>query len=217
MNFGQKLLLAAAALLVPVLSHADPISGNPNLTTGGFSFSNFSCSTSGSGLAPGLSNCGGIDVSSLAAPDSGVRFSGGFGANLLSTENVLVSYDVNSVDPIYAMGLFTYGAFFGNSNATVNTSIFDTNNALVSQANVICDSNGCNGNGNFLLNGFYNDLHVIQSVTMSSGLGLTITSPIDNTFTAAPEPSTNALLGAGLVGGALLMRRRNAKKAQAAA
>ena len=217
MNLGQKLLLTAAALLVPVLSHADPISGNPSLTTGGFSFSNFSCSTSGGGPFGSLSNCGGVDVSSLTGPDAGVRFSGGMGSNLLSSENVLFSYNVNSVDPIYSMGLFTYGSFVGDSNASVTASVYDSNNALLQQATIMCNAAGGSGDNALALNGFYNDLHVTQSVTMNSGLGLSVMSPIDNTFTAAPEPSTTALLGAGLVGGALLLRRRTAKTAHVTA
>ncbi len=216
MNFGKKLMLTAVAVLAPVVMNAATVSSHPALSVGGLSFNDFTCSVTKGGFGAQPANCGQINVNTITQPGVGIEFSSGFTAYPLSFDDALIHYNVSSSDGgISSIGLGFNGNFYGLAIASVTESVY-AGEKLVGFADVACSVIGCNRTENILLDGVYNNLHVIKDIKVSGLAGFSDISHVDQTFTTTPEPSTTALLGLGLVSASFFARRRAAKKAASA-
>ena len=214
MNFGQKLMMTAVAILAPVMMNAATVTSNPSLSVNGLSFDNFTCSISKGGLGAQPSSCNQINVNTITKPGYGIEFSSGFTTGFINSfDDAVLHFDVSSTDGISAIGLGFNGTFLGLGVSSVTEQVYH-GEQLVGSASVTCSIIGCSQTENILLDGIYNNLHVIKDINVNSNiLGLAQISNIDQTFTTTPEPSSTALLGTGLFAAGFFLRRRAAKKA----
>ncbi len=213
MRFSKSLIFTAALAVLPVLSHADPVTSNPTLTTGNLSFGGFSCTLSQYGAAtPG--SCNNIDVSTIASPGNGIKFVSGFSAfGKDAYTDAQIDYNVSSTTGISKVGLFFNGDFYGKAIAAVTESIYN-DGAQVGFAEVACGAGeaGCTQSDEIQLSGSYSNLSVQKDIFLASysGNSGSYASYIDQTFndaTPTPEPASIAMLGTSLLGAGLLRRR----------
>lgn len=221
MRFTKAILVSAASLLLPLLGQATPVNTVGTLSVGGLSFDNFACSVTKQGVA-GPTSCGKIDVSTISNPAQGIQFSSGFLAGslgFLSFDDATINYHVTSAAGIDKIGLDFNGTFYGWAISSVTETVKDSNNNIVGFATVQCGPGaiGCTRSDSIALNGVYNDLYVVKDINVSSFVGLAQISYVDQTFSLAPEPGSLAMLGAGLLGVAGLLRRRSKLAAAKAA
>lgn len=212
MRISKAILLSAATLMLPFLGQATSVQSDPTLMIGGMTFNDFSCTVTHQGAA-GPRGCGNIAVSTITHPGTGIQFASGFVAGSLgfvSFDDAVINYHVNSTAGIDKVGLDFNGTFYGYAVSSVTESIFNSNGTMVGFASVACgpDAVGCKRTDNITLNGTYTDLYIQKDINVSSFVGLSEISYIDQTFADAPEPSSFAMLGAGLLGAAGLLRRR---------
>lgn len=214
MRISKAILLSAATLMLPFLGQATSVQSDPTLMIGGMTFNDFSCNVTHQGVA-GPRGCGNIAVSTITHPGTGIQFSSGFAAGSLgfvSFDDATINYHVNSTAGIDTVGLDFNGTFYGYAVSSVTESVFNSDGAMVGFASVACGpdalSVGCKRTDNIKLNGTYTDLYIQKDINVGSWAGLAQISYIDQTFSNAPEPSSFAMLGAGLLGAAGLLRRR---------
>ncbi len=220
MRFTKSIVIAAIACMIPIAGHASPVKWSTTLSIDGLTFDDFTCHVHGAGLRSPY-NCGAqqIGVSTITSPGVGIQFSSGFNAAPFSFDDVALTYEVKSSKPITSIGLDFDGTFWGYAISSVTESVF-SGNKLVGFAKVACGAVpgvdiGCTQTDTITLNGGYTDLHVEKDIDVWGLCGLAEASIVDQTFGAdAPEPSSMALIGSGLLATSLLVRRR-VKLAQA--
>lgn len=211
MKFSKTLLITAIAALVPIASHAASVTSSPSLSIGGLAFNDFSCTVSNGGIYATPNHCDQINVNTITQPGTGIEFSSGFFAGPFSFDDATLDYNVSSVSGITAVGLDFNGTFFGYAVSSVTESVYDANGNWVTTAYVSCGSDslgGCYRNDEILLNGVYNDLHIVKDIHTTGIMGISESSVIDQTFAQAPEPGSLALMGIGLLGAGSFLRRR---------
>ncbi len=215
MHFSKKLLLTAVACLAPAISHAAPVTAGTSLSVGGLNFSNFGCTvnmSSPNGTAATPTACDQISVDAITQPGTGISFTSGFTA--LSTgaaafSDAVLTYNLSSAMGISSVGLSFNGWFSGLAITSVTESVYD-GSQLVGFAKVNCGTIGdCVQSDNITLNGSYNNLFIKKDINVTAANGVAQASYVDQTFTAAPEPGSTALLGSGLLAVAGLLRRRS--------
>ena len=218
MHHSRRRNWLAAALVASSLAlgtaHAAPISGPSSLAVAGVSFSDFGCTVTKSGTAyPGA--CSSITVG--ANPQgNGIEFSSGFAALPNSFADATLSYRASDADGITGVSLGFNGTFLGYAIASVTETIRDAaTNAQVGFLQVSCSKIDCTRNdpevGFIPLNGTYTDLLVQKDINVSAGVGVALTSIIDQGYrTNVPEPVSMALLGSGLIGLGVMGRRKRA-------
>ena len=209
MQLSKSILIAAVAVLTPLASHAAPITTNPSLSVSGLNFGNFSCTLTRGGALATPYDCSEVNVNTISNP-AGIEITSGFGA-ILGFDDAVVKYSVSSAStPIHSVGLFFDGAFDGMAISRVTESVF-SGQTLVGTATVSCGAYaGCSQTDNIVLNGWYSSLNVEKDIYVAAGAGDATVSIIDQTFdvASAPEPSSMALFGSGILGAALFLRRR---------
>ncbi len=211
MRFSKSILIAAVTVIAPLISQADTVSSNPTLSVAGLTFNNFSCAVTGEG-AQTPSSCDAINVMTITQPGNGIQFSSGFstsGKN--SFTDAEINYNVSSVKGVDTVGLDFNGNFWGRAIASVTETIFN-DGVEVGKAYVACGSGnaGCTMTDNITLTGLFTDLYIQKDIQLDSyarNAGANL-SYVDQTFSAAPEPSSIAMLAGGLLAGVGLLRRR---------
>lgn len=219
MRFDKSILLTVAVSLLPLASQGRSVKSDPTLSTGGITFSDFSCNvTKIHGASP--NNCGSIAVSTINWPADGLQFSGDFNANsnkYVSFDNTTLKYLVTSDSAINSIGLDFDGTFYGEAISSVTESIY-SNGHQVGFAEIACGTAvGCTRSNTITLDGSFRDLWVTENIDVASYLGVANIVYVNNTFDSAiaPEPSSMALIGAGLLGVAAFRRRsRKGKSAE---
>ncbi len=212
MQFSKQIILAAVAMIAPAVIQAASISSNPTLSVGGLTFDSFSCSVSGSGTLVSPSGCGEINVNTITQPGTGIQISSGFFAAKGSVDAV-VDYHVASPIALSTVGLYFDGSFAGEAITKVTESVFSGGNQ-VGFASVECGSAGlgagCSRTDNIVLSGSFTDLYIQKDIFLAAGsMSNASTSVIDQTFSsAAPEPSSIALMGSGLLAAGAFLRRK---------
>ena len=216
MHFTKQLLIAAIATIAPAVMHGATITSNPTLSIGGLTFNGFTCSLSKGGVLAQPSSCGQVNVNTTTVPGTGIEISSGFTAALGSFSDAVINYHVSSNTGINNVGLDFDGSFAGLGIASVSETVYSGSNQ-VGFADVTCGvASGCTRTDNILLNGTYTDLSIKKDINVTAAFGSAQTSIIDQTFSStAPEPSSMALFGSGLVGAAALLRRKTRKTTQA--
>jgi hypothetical protein len=213
MRFHKSILLAAALSLLPLASQARSIKSDPTLSVDGMTFNDFSCKVTREGSA-GPNACGPIGVSIMTHPGAGLLFSSEFKADSfrsVSFDDATIDYHVKSNTGINAIGLDFDGAFYGSAISSVTESIYNSDGQQIGSLKVACGIEpGCSYWDAVSLDGSYKDLWVKEDIDVASFVGGANISYIHDTFDAAvaPEPSSMAMLGAGLLGIAALRRRR---------
>ena len=199
------MIFAAVALVAPLAINAASITSTNTLSSGGLNFSNFGCSISSDGGNNSTPNtCSQINVSTLSNP-SGIQFSSGFEATRGAFEDADLSYSVTStVGAITSVGLYFNGTFEGLAVTQVTETVFapGSNNALATLTVTCSAAAGCpDQTENIALNGSYTSLNIQKDIDLSANSrGTAAGSIVDQTFsTAAPEPASLALMGAGLL------------------
>jgi hypothetical protein len=216
MRFSKAILIGAASLMLPLLGQADTVASDPTLMVGGLTFNNFSCISTQQGPGAMPTTCGGIGVQTITHPGTGIQFSSTWAAGSLfsppSADDSTIDYHVSaSGSYINKVGLSFDGWFEGLAISSVTESVFDSKGDMVGYAKVACDLAGCSRTDTITLNGNYSDLYIQKDINTSSFfVGYAQTSNIDQTFgtVPTPEPASIAMLGAGLLGVAGLLRRR---------
>lgn len=127
----------------------------------------------------------------------------------------MIGYHVTSATGFDTVGLSFNGTFAGYAVSSV-TENFYTDSAMLHEVGngaalfgcPVGHMQGCVRTDNIGLGGIYHDLYIQKDINVSSICGLAQISYVDQTFANAPEPSSFAMLGAGLLGAAGLLRRR---------
>jgi hypothetical protein len=213
MRFHKSILFAAALSLLPLASQARSIKSDPTLSVDGMTFNDFSCTVAKGGSA-GPNTCGPIHVSTVTQPGDGLRFSSEFKASSfgsVSFDDATINYHVSSKTGIDAIGLDFDGAFYGYAISSVTESIYNSDGQQVGFARVVCGTEpGCSYWDAMSLDGRYKDLWVKQDIDVASFVGGANIGYIDDVFNnaTAPEPASIGLVGASLLGVAILGRRR---------
>lgn len=214
MRFYNSILLTAAVSLLPLASQGRSVKSDPTLSTGGVTFSDFTCKvTEVHRGSP--DSCGSIGVSAINWPADGLQFSGDFNANsnkYLSFGNTTLKYLVTSESAINSVDLDFDGTFYGEAISSVTETVY-SNGHQVGFAEIACgNAMGCTRSNTITLDGSFKDLWVTENIDVASYLGVANIVFVNNTFDSAvaPEPSSIAMIGAGLLGVAAL-RRRNRK------
>ena len=217
MHFSKALLFSAATLLLPFIGSAATISPSLTLSTAGLNFNQFSCAVTGEGSAFPTS-CGSLDVQTINHPGNGIQISSGFTAFPSSFSDATIDYHVSSGAGIHMVGLDFNGTFYGYAISSITETVYNGAGQQVGFAEVSCTKGflgGCHQTDNIALNGLFHDLYIQKDIRVSSFLGESQISYVDQTFSGAPEPSSFALLGTGLLAAGLLRRRAKSLAATA--
>ena len=217
MQFSKSILIAAVAVLSPLASQASSVTSNPTLSVAGLTFNDFSCSMTKGGIFATPNSCGKINVNTITSPGNGIQISSGFNAALGSFDDAVINYSVSSNAPINTVGLDFNGTFEGMAISSVTETVF-SGGRQVGFAQVSCSTFGCSRTDTISLDGPYSSLNIQKDIYVGAALGVAQTSIIDQTFgtdaAPTPEPSSMALFGSGLIGAAMLFRRKSGKKAE---
>jgi len=178
---------------------------------GNFTFGDFGASVSGA-ISSNLSD---YNVQALT---SGFRVTGAFLVADGNFGDMVLSFSVTPKQGILITDahLFFNGSFNGNAppgmGTSVNETIFDSNNDPIAQLSVATSSGGLQKLTDDAIFSPVPSITVLKDIALSSygGTGGSVAhiSIIDQKFTFVPEPGTLLLGSAGLLGIALLGRKR---------
>jgi hypothetical protein len=194
----------------------------PGLTvsSGGITFSNFTCASSGTGTSNG--GCSSITVAGLTPEPAGLEFTTNLSVSGSGTADAVLGFGLSSTSLINTVGLSFTSTFMGMEvNSVAETVYASQNGPVVGYADVICGAVAVctSATDNISLNGDYNSLYVIKDISLvsfdSTGIGTQIAlvsggtiSSITQTYTEVPEPAS-FVLGGGVLLLGLVSRMRN--------
>jgi hypothetical protein len=213
--------ISAGALVISAgYAFAAPIAPDLEIIDEDKRFFNFTCSVVSNGNTSG--GCETVNVTALTG-DTGLRFQDffvSFSGPVNSALDVLITYDVQVLDPTQSIESISLG-FNGTANGLAFTNVvesaFDADGNLVGQAEVLTPPPTLQTE--VVLDSPQQFLHIVKDIGLvsfaSEGTTSTATiSFIDQDFHQTgdeiPEPATLALFGAGLMGLGLLRRRKAA-------
>jgi hypothetical protein len=196
--FTMALAGAGAAMATPITT------AGLTVTSGGLTFSEFTCAFSGSGHH--LGGCDSIDVAALTPSPTGIQFSTDLAVKGISSADAALTFFVNDPGGVNAVGLSFNSTFFGMDVNSVTENVYASlGGPIVGTATVTCgDVSGClaTTTDSISLNGTYKSLYITKDINLSSfNEGASgSTSIITQTFSGAstPEPVSVALMGGGL-------------------
>jgi hypothetical protein len=173
------------------------------VTSGGLTFTNFTCAFTSSGAASGA--CASFDVTALAPPPPGIQFSSALSVLNVASADAALTFNVASTSAISAVGLSFNSNFLGLDVNSVTEDVYTAQGGtLVGTATVFCGTvTGCAATtvDDVTLNGSYTSLYITKDINLSgfaAGAFGSI-SIIQQTFTSAtPEPISVSLIGGGL-------------------
>ena len=230
----KKLLLAGVAgILSATGAYAAPITSGTTITNGGFTFSNFSCSSS-SGVNSTVGGCGNLDVSAIGA--NGIEFQGGLSASTTPTSpassllDVILSYTVTASsistvtlgfnglasNPSVAEAQISETAYTAPGGTLLGQTSVSTLGALQStltlspaQASVYITKDVLLRTSSSTANASATISIIDQTVSGSGGGNPGTPTPAPTpTPSPVPEPVSLALLGSGLLGLGLMRRSK---------
>jgi hypothetical protein len=219
MQFSKSFLFTALALVAPIAMQANLIVPSPTLNVGGLTFSNFTCSIMSSGSIVLPLNCGGIAVNTITTPGVGIEFdASNFLAGNNSANDIRINYTVTSPTPITTVGLDFNAIYAGLAVSSVTEELDNTGGTQVGFMSVSVGAAALGGS-NLLwsstsVNGSYTTLNIQKDINLTATANSSAQeSYIQQVFvTAAPEPGSTALMGAGLMLCGLALRRRFSQK-----
>lgn len=204
----KKLLLAGVASLMSFAAQAAPIDSTTILTLGDLTFSGFTCTQNGIGLAGG--GCAGLSVNTFAG--TGIEIAGGLSAatftgGTASTQDVLVSYQVTASAMAFGtIGLGFNGTFQGNAFAEVREVVYaDAARTQVLDSGLVSvNPDGSNLNDTLTFSPVFT-AYVVKDILLQTfpPSGLATISSVTQVYTPGvpvPAPASLAILGMGLLG-----------------
>lgn len=203
-RFVLPLCTLAVALVGAGSAMATPITKTGlTVVSGGLTFSNFTCSFSGTGIYTGA--CDSIKVTPLTPQPAGIQFSSDMAViGGPSGSDAALTFDVNSTTGINLVGLSFNSTFEGMDVNSVTEDVYTAQGGtLVGTATVYCGFiSGCSATttDSIALNGTYNNLYITKDINLiaANNVSSGSTSIVSQTFTATPEPISLSLMGAGL-------------------
>lgn len=218
-RFLTAAVVAALAFSASV-ALATPINtAGLTLSSGGNTFSSFTCNITSGGALATPNNCGQIDATSSGG---NLLLQSGFVAAGGSFDDALISYHVSATNPIDSVDLGFNGTFLGLAVSSVTETVHSGSllGPVVGFLTVSCTPFAtCDlqdppfeSPPDIPLTGKFTDLFVTKDIVVAAGEGLATISLITQSFHQVPEPASMAIFGSALVGIGLLRRRRKHQK-----
>jgi hypothetical protein len=204
-NFFLSLLAAVMLTLASVGSASATSVLTPGLsvTSGGLTFSNFTCDSVGSGTHTG--GCSSIGVTPLTPQPAGISLSTALSASGVSSVDGVVTFDVSAPMGVNTVGLAMDSTYLGLGVDSVTETVYASlGGPVLGDASVICSSSsGCAGSTSVViqLSGTYTSLYITKDISLSSYSSDSAASivAVTQTFTEVPEPMSIALVGSLLI------------------